>query len=209
VSPSGYRSPRREQAAAATRQAILDAARELFATQGYSRTTVGQIAEVAQVAANTVYISVGGKPRLLVAIMDDGSGDPAVADALAAVARSTSPAEVIRLTAAGVRLVNERHAQGIGILIDSAKVDAAAAEIHQEAVARFREGLDQCVDRLKQLGPLGSKKEGRASDVFWYLFGFMSWRTLITDLGWSWDEAERWLAQRANDALLPQSSRKA
>jgi len=207
VSRTRYNSPRREQAAAATRQAILDAARELFATQGYSRTTVGQIAEVAQVAANTVYVSVGGKAQLLAAIMDYGSGDPAAAEALAAVARSTRPAEVIRLTAKGVRIVYERHAQGVAILIDSAKVDPAAAEIYQEAVARFRAGLDQCAARLEQLGALGSTKEGRASDMFWYLFGFMSWRTLTTDLGWSWDEAEQWLAQRAIDALLTRSRR--
>jgi hypothetical protein len=38
--------------------------------------------------------------------------------------------------------------------------------------------------------------------VFWYLFGWMSWRILILDLGWSWDEAEQWLAQRGVEALL-------
>jgi len=33
--------------------------------EGYGRTTVAQIAEAAQVTANTVYTSVGGKPQLL------------------------------------------------------------------------------------------------------------------------------------------------
>jgi hypothetical protein len=33
-------------------------------------------------------------------------------------------------------------------------------------------------------------------------FGWMSWRILITDLQWSWDEAEQWLAQRGIDAPL-------
>jgi AcrR family transcriptional regulator len=208
VSRTGYHSPRRAQAAAATREAILNAARDLFAAQGYSRTTVGQIAQAAQVAANTVYTSVGGKPQLLQAIMDDGSADPAGAETLAAVARATNPAEVIRLTAAGVRRVNERHAQGIGILLENAKDDRAAAEIHRVAVRRFRQSLDQCASRLEELGALESTEPRGASDVFWYLFGFMSWRTLITDLGWSWDEAERWLAQRAVDVLLTRRSRK-
>jgi len=48
----------------------------------------------------------------------------------------------------------------------------------------------------------------RAADVFWYLFGWGSWRTLIADLGWSWDEAEQWLAQRGIDALLQQERRR-
>jgi hypothetical protein len=44
--------------------------------------------------------------------------------------------------------------------------------------------------------------------VFWYLFGFTFWQTLITDLGWSWDEAEQWLAQTGINALLTRASRR-
>ena len=206
VPRAAYHSPRREQAAAATRAAILDAALELFAAQGYSRTTMGQIADAANVAANTVYTSVGGKPQLLLAIMEEGTGDPAGAETLAAVASATDPAQVIRLTARGVRTVNERHAQSIAILLDSANDDSAAAEIHQVALQHLRQGLDESARRLEELNALEPSEKSRASDVFWYLFGFSSWRTLITDLGWNWDEAEVWLAQRGIDALLTRAN---
>ncbi|SRR6266851_979034 len=202
VNRANYHSPRREQAAAATREAILDAARELFATHGYGRTTVAQIAESARVAANTVYTSVGGKPQLLAAIMQDGTGDPAVAETLTAVARTTDPAEVIRLTAAGTRRVNERHAKGVTVLLDSAQVDPAAAEMLRVSLRRYRDALDTLARRLEHLGALEPADRRRAADVFWYLFGWMSWRTLIIDLGWSWDAAEQWLAQRGVEALL-------
>lgn len=208
MSRAGYHSPRREQAAAATREAILDAARELFASQGYGRTTMGQIASAARVAANTVYTSVGGKPQVLLAIIEEGTGDPTAAETIEAVGRTTDPAEVIRLTAGGVREVSERHAQSVAILLDSVRDDSAADEIHGEAQRQFRQALDRCVLRLEELGALEPGEEGRASDVFWYLFGFASWRTLITDLGWTWDEAERWLAQRCIDALLPRRGRR-
>jgi len=197
-----YHSPRRERAAAATRAAILDAARELFAARGYGRTTMGQIADAANVAANTIYTSVGGKPQLLLAIMEEGTGDPAGAETLAAIASTTDPAQVIRLTAQGVRTVNERHAQSITILLDSANDDSAATEIHLVALQHLRQGLDESARRLEELNALEPGEAGRASDVLWYLFGFSSWRTLITDLGWAWDEAEMWLAQRGIDALL-------
>jgi hypothetical protein len=36
----------------------------------------------------------------------------------------------------------------------------------------------------------------------------MSWRSLILDLGWSWDDAEQWLVRRAVDALLKPESRR-
>ena len=199
---ASYNSPRRQQAAAATREAIIEAALELFACQGYARTTVAQIAEAAQVAANTVYTSVGGKPQLLAAITEGGTGDPDVADTLTAVARAADPAQVIRLTAAGTRRVNQRRAKAVAVLLDSAQADPAAAEMLRVAVRHYRDTLATLARRLEDLGAVQSPGLNRAADVFWYLFGWTSWRTLITDLGWSWDDAEQWLAQQGIDALL-------
>ena len=204
MSRASYNSPRRQQAAAATREAIIEAALELFACQGYARTKVAQIAEAARVAANTVYTSVGGKPQLLAAITESGTGDPDVAETLTAVARTSDPAEVIRLTAAGTRQVNERRAKAVAVLLDSAQADPAGAEMLQVTVRSYRETLGTLAGRLEDLGAVRSPDLNRAADIFWYLFGWTSWRTLITDLGWSWDDAEQWLAQRGIDALLRQ-----
>jgi AcrR family transcriptional regulator len=204
VTRASYNSPRRQQAAAATREAIIEAALELFACQGYARTTVAQIAETARVAANTVYTSVGGKPQLLAAITQSGTDDPDVAETLTAVARTSDPAEVIRLTAAGTRRVNERRAKAVAVLLDSAQADPAAAEMLQVTVRYYRETLGTLAGRLEDLGAVQSPDLDRAADIFWYLFGWTSWRTLITDLGWSWNAAEQWLAQRGIDALLRQ-----
>ena len=192
---ASYNSPRRQQAAAATREAIIEAALELFACQGYARTTVAQIAEAAR---------VGGKPQLLAAITESGTGDPDVAETLTAVAGTSDPAEVIRLTAAGTRQVNERRTKAIAVLLDSAQADPAAAEMLQVTVRYYRETLGTLAGRLEDLGAVQPPDLNRAADVFWYLFGWTSWRTLITDLGWSWDAAEQWLAQRGIDALLRQ-----
>ena len=204
MSRASYNSPRRQQAAAATREAIIEAAQELFATQGYGCTTVAQIAEAAQVAPNTVYTSVGGKPQLLAAITEGGAGDPGVAETLTAVARTTDPAQVIRLTAAGTRRVNERRAKAVAVLLDSAQADPAAAEMLRVTVRLYRDALGTLARRLEDLGAVEPSDLNTAADVFWYLFGWMSWRILITDLQWSWDEAEQWLAQRGIDALLGQ-----
>ena len=208
MSRASYHSPRRQQAAAATREAIIEAAQELFAAQGYARTTVTQIAEAARVAANTVYTSVGGKPQLLAAITEGGIADPGVAETLAAVARTTDPAEVIQLTAAGTRRVNQRRAKAVAVLLDSAQADPAAAEMLRVTVRRYRDALAALARRLEDLGAVEPSNLDRAADVFWYLFGWMSWRILISDLQWSWDEAEQWLAQRGIDALLQQERRR-
>jgi AcrR family transcriptional regulator len=65
-----YRSPRREQQAAATRRAVLRAAQALFTTRGYPETTVADVARRAKVSVDTVYASVGRKPQLLLAVHD-------------------------------------------------------------------------------------------------------------------------------------------
>ena len=60
-----YHAPQRAEQAAATRRAVLEAARELFTTNGYAGTTIGHIAERAGVAVDTLYATVGRKPVLL------------------------------------------------------------------------------------------------------------------------------------------------
>ena len=65
-----YTSSVREEQAAATRRAVLSAARELFVTSGYAATTVARVARRAGVSVDTVYTSVGRKPELLLAVHD-------------------------------------------------------------------------------------------------------------------------------------------
>ncbi|MCW2807388.1 MAG: TetR/AcrR family transcriptional regulator [Marmoricola sp.] len=79
--PRRYRSPRREEQAAATRRAILRAARDMFVEQGYPDTTVAAVARRAGVSVDTLYASVGRKPQLLLAVHDMvlGSADEPVA----------------------------------------------------------------------------------------------------------------------------------
>ncbi len=80
VKTRAYRSTLRAEQAAATRRAVLVAARGLFEERGYDATTVAAIAASAGVSVDTVYASVGRKPELVVAVIDMvlGSGDEPV-----------------------------------------------------------------------------------------------------------------------------------
>lgn len=64
--------------ALATKEAIIAAARKLFAERGYFATTIEDIAAEAGVAPATVYSSTGGKQNLLAAILDLWRADPAI-----------------------------------------------------------------------------------------------------------------------------------
>src|ERR1700736_2102551 len=65
-----YTSAVRQEQAARTRIQIIEAAGALFASQGYARTTIREIAAAAEVAADTVYAIFGNKARLLTALID-------------------------------------------------------------------------------------------------------------------------------------------
>src|SRR6266508_6890403 len=65
-----YNSPRRQQQAAATRRAILDAAQRLFDDLGYPATTMEAIAAAAGVSLKTVYVVFATKSGLLRALWD-------------------------------------------------------------------------------------------------------------------------------------------
>jgi AcrR family transcriptional regulator len=70
-----YRSPLREEQAARTRHRIVEAAAELFSAQGYTGTTMGEIARAAEVSVESVH-ATGPKAGLLVeAIRQRYSGD--------------------------------------------------------------------------------------------------------------------------------------
>lgn len=70
VNARTYRSPLRQEQAAATRRAVTAAAHDLFTAQGYDATTVAAVAARAGVSVDTVYASVGRKPALLLAAHD-------------------------------------------------------------------------------------------------------------------------------------------
>ncbi|WP_298253694.1 TetR/AcrR family transcriptional regulator [uncultured Arthrobacter sp.] len=70
-----YHAPSRRQAAAATRDQIVAAARYLFIRHGYQQTAMSAVAERAGVSVDTVYTSVGKKPTLVRAVIDDVLGE--------------------------------------------------------------------------------------------------------------------------------------
>jgi AcrR family transcriptional regulator len=206
--PSGraarpYRSPRRAQAAADTRAAILAAAMRLFVERGYGRVTVGDIAREASTAVPTVYASTGGKSAILATLIDQGMRDPVVEETLAAIRGSRTPREVIEVTAHGTRVDNQRHFDLIQVMVAAAAVDETATATLARSDRLYWRTLARTSERLRELDAL---KPGltphRATDVLWFYLGHRAWRLLVSERRWSWDDAERWLSEQAATALL-------
>jgi AcrR family transcriptional regulator len=197
-----YRSPRREHAAAQTRHDIVDAARRLFLRAGYAQVTVADIAREAGTAVKTVYSSMGGKTEILNEIVSAAVTDSGAEQTVVRVQQATDLATVLAIVARGTRLGNEHHRDAIAILNGAMVVHQSAEALWEQGTSLYRHALVQIAEHLEVLGALPpGMSVARAADVLWFCFGLSSWRTLIHDCGWTWDEAEAWLARKAATLL--------
>jgi len=194
---------RRQDYAEATRQAIIDAARRLFAESGYFATKVDDIAAEARVAPATVYAVTGGKQNLLNILITAWATDPIVEQTLSHIDTSTDSVAVIREVASASRTMREAYVDVIRVMLATAPHDAAVAEQERAATAIYRQALVPIAQRLVQLGELQpGMNAADAVDLLWFYFGYSSYFTLHDDNGWSYERAEQWLADQAIAALL-------
>jgi AcrR family transcriptional regulator len=194
---------RRQDYAEATRQAIVDAARTLFAERGYFATKVDDIAAAARVAPATVYAVTGGKQNLLNILITAWTTDPIVEQTLSNVDSAPDSVAIIREVASASRTMREAYVDVIRVMLATAPHDRAIAEQERAATAIYRAALAPIAERLVRLGGLRPGLHAAdAVDLLWFYFGYSSYFTLHDDNGWSYQRAEDWLADQAITALL-------
>jgi AcrR family transcriptional regulator len=194
---------RREEYAEATRQAILDAARQLFSERGYFATKVDEIAARARVAPATVYAVSGGKQGLLRTLMDIWTTAPIVSATISRIEEMDDPSAILRLVAAACRRMREECGDVMRVLLTTAPHDKAVADSLATATARYHQAFVPIAQRLSELGALRDGLDvNQAVDVFWFYFGYAGLFTLHDENGWSYERAEQWLCDQASQALL-------
>jgi AcrR family transcriptional regulator len=202
VAARQYNSTHRQKSSMQTRTTVLDSAAELFARNGYAKTTVPEIARLAGVATNTVYSSVGGKVEVFLALLERGTGAQVIDETLARIEATVDAAEVLALTAYAYRRSFESAREVISVLDEAGRHDPAIAQANDDAQSLYRSRLDRIAAHLRTIGALApSVDERTASDVLWFYFGFGTWPQL-RGVGWNPEQIENWLAARAQDALL-------
>src|SRR5262245_32330314 len=153
--PTGDDYPsRREEYAAATQQAVVAAARELFGEAGYTRTTVQQIARRARVSPATVYAQCGGKQGLLKTLMDIWTASPLVLEIIERCAAAGSAQDKVRTLADGYVAIYRASGDIIRIVTDAAVTSGDTADFLAIANDRHLGALVAIVADMRKTGEL-------------------------------------------------------
>ncbi|GAA1713458.1 TetR/AcrR family transcriptional regulator [Kribbella yunnanensis] len=197
-----YRSPRREQDAARTRQDILKAAFTLFAERGYARVTMTDIAQETGIAVKTVYASVGTKSGILSELLAAGLSEGTAAKTNRQIRQTSDLAGCVALVARGTRADKERFMPTINLLHSAKDVDDGAKQVWQSMLTAYRAGLHGAAEDLVVRGLAAPHLDVEAvTDRLWFCFGLGAWRALVEDCRWSYEDAERLLTRQAIAAL--------
>jgi AcrR family transcriptional regulator len=203
-----YESPRRREQAAATRQAILDAAERRFAEHGYVGTSVAEIAEEARVALKTVYAIFGTKAEVLRALWNlrmRGDETPVPMPErpwYREIVDEPDPRKRLTLVARNIRVVRERTAHVTEIVRQAAPADEHIAALWERFQREFYElGVRGIVETLERDGVLVANQT-TAADIGWTLTHPDLYQLLVHQRGWSPETYERWLAETLRVQLI-------
>ncbi|HEU4807797.1 MAG TPA: TetR/AcrR family transcriptional regulator [Homoserinimonas sp.] len=192
---------RRELQADATRAEIVAAARELFLTRGYVRTSLTAVAELAGVAVQTIYNSIGNKAALLAAVLDQATAGPDAPRSVSEFMQDRTDATggvtgLSRLLADWIGEVNERSTEILALIHQTAAVYPEVAALERERGERRLNNYGRAVAVARSRGGLTSgPSEAEAAAAIWSLGHPQIYRSLVVDGDWTPDAYREWLTQ--------------
>ena len=203
-----YDSARRREQARQTREAILDAARELFLSDGFAPTTIAAIAAGARVSVDTVYKTFGGKPGLVRAICEQAlAGEQPIAaetrsDALHLATRD--PREIIRGWGELTIEIAPRVAPFLLLVRAAAATDTEMANLQSELNS---ERLERMTHNARSLAAAAHLREGLtvelAGEILWTYSSPELYELLVLTRGWPLNQYGTFIADALIAALLP------
>jgi AcrR family transcriptional regulator len=201
-----YSAPRREEAARATRLAVVDAAHRLFLEQGYGATTIDQIAVRAGVSRPTVF-AVGSKASLLklardVAMAgDDEDLDVASRSRFQRLLAEPDPVVTLQIFAEHCADLLGRYAALDEVVRQAAGSDDEIRDLWQTSETQRLRAARLVVANLAGKAELRLPQD-RAADVLWLLMASDSYRRLVQGRRWSRARWIAWYAETLHSQLL-------
>jgi AcrR family transcriptional regulator len=204
-----YSSKRRQEAAEATRQVILEAARRLFERDGYVGTSMQAIATEAEVAVKTIYLAYDGKAALLREVwrnrLAPGEADIPVLERrwYRDVLDDSDPRQKLRLMVEHSVSVKSRSAALLEAIRGASSADTEVADLWTEIDTKLKQVAHDFVRELSAAGTLQPALTlQEAADALWALSHPTMWQLLVANQGWTIRQYARWLERSLVSELL-------
>lgn len=185
---------------------MLDAAYELFCSDGYRTTTMEAIAERAGVAVQTLYFTFHTKDELFQAVHErtvlgeENLPPPMQPWYLAAVA-AEDIREAVDHICRGVLSISRRVAPMIPAF--HAVAGDPAGEVWERSQQMRHDGMVDLVNVLAKKAPLRkSVSKDHAADVLYLLLGPDLYWTMVLGRGWTERQLSNWTARVVLDDLF-------
>jgi AcrR family transcriptional regulator len=206
-----YSSVVRREQAAQTRARILDAAADLFLAEGYARTTIRAIAELACVAPDTVYATFGSKARVLTAVIDrrlvpdDSVANVTERPEAQAVRAERDQRHQLELFAEFITAISSDLRPVFEILRTASAVEPEMAAVFKEMDEFRLQNMYRYAEWVAARGPLRVDTR-RAGEIMWAFASPDVGRMLCDELGWTQAQHADWLADVLIRTLVPDAS---
>lgn len=202
-----YDASRRQEQARRNRARIIDAAERRFVRDGYAATTIAAVASDADVSADMIYKSFGGKPGLVRAIRIkalEGEGPvPAEQRSDEVQTRETDGRNILEAWGALTSEVAPRVAPILLLIRAAAATDPEGQTLLEELDADRLRRMTDNARRLRDAGHLrGGITLAQAADVLWTYSSPELYELLVLRRGWSSQRYGRFVANAMIDALL-------
>ncbi|MDT9593545.1 helix-turn-helix domain-containing protein [Nocardioides zeae] len=208
-----YDNSRRAAQAGRTRDRVFRAAFALFGEHGYARTTLGAIAEHADVPLETVR-KIGSKRDLLdgarlVGVFDTDQLDGILAaDFMQDVARAASFPEAVGVLVDFYAVSNARASAFWEAWQGAALQDPAVAEAWRDEMASAHDAFRTGVRYARSRGWLRPDVDDEElAATLWVLVSTETHRRLTRDAGLDGEAYRRWLRRALLDQMAPQRLR--
>jgi AcrR family transcriptional regulator len=195
--------PRHEEYPDQTRAAVIAAARQLFAENGFFQTKVDQIAKLSRVSPATVYAQCGGKQGLLRSLMDSWTQAPLVAESLQESLAAADAALVMQTLSTAYLQITKQWGDVIRVVIDVAPHDSESATVLATAQRRHNRNLTAICRHLADIDALRDDVDARlATRIITYYYGIDGLLRTREVFGWSLERSNEWALAHASAAVL-------
>ncbi len=204
-----YDSSRRQAQALESQVQIIESAKKLFVTSGYSGVSIEAIAREANTSPETIYSVFKNKRTILARAMDQaaGTGDSPIPVMLQSyiqeVTSERNQRRQIQMFASRMRIFFSHIAPLVEVMRDAAKTEPEIKKLLNKYLSDRYQGMSFFIDCLMANGSLRSGlSKLSAVETIWTLASAEIYNMLVGDRGLSEEEYEIWLSDTLTRLLL-------